>query len=178
MNNVTPPTIETARLWLRPMQQDDFTALLQIFTDPQVMAAFGGELFTPAQMQGWLDRNLAHQAEFGYGLFAVIHKDDGLLIGDCGLEQMHVAGEPAAELGYDFRSDHWRQGFATEAAAAVRDYAFTELRLPQLISLIRVGNLASRRVAEKVGMRLSAELERYGIRYWHFAMWREMHHQE
>lgn len=178
MNTPVLPTIETARLWLRPMHQDDFTALLQIFTDPQVMASFGGELFTPAQMRGWLDRNLAHQAEFGYGLFAVIRKGDGLLIGDCGLEQMDVAGEPAAELGYDFRSDVWRQGFATEAAIAVRDYAFSTLHLPQLISLIRVGNLASRRVAEKVGMQLSAELERYGIRYWHFTTLRDMYHQE
>ena len=69
-----------------------------------------------------------------------------------------------------FTSDVWNQGFATEAACAVREYAFTELHLPQLISLIRVGNLASRRVAEKVGMQLMAEPERYGIRYWQFAL--------
>jgi RimJ/RimL family protein N-acetyltransferase len=163
-------TIETARLQLRPMRGDDFDALLQIFTDPKVMASFGGELFTPAQMQSWLDRNLEHQAQFGYGLFSVIRKADGRLIGDCGLEQMTVAGHAAAELGYDLRSDAWNQGFATEAACAVRDYAFTDLHLPQLISLIRVGNLASRRVAEKVGMQLVAEPERYGIRYWQFAL--------
>ena len=163
-------TIETARLQLRPMRGDDFDALLQIFTDPKVMAAFGGELFTPAQMHDWLDRNLEHQAQFGYGLFSVIRKADARLIGDCGLEQMTVGGRVVAELGYDLRSDVWNQGFATEAACAVREYAFTELHLPQLISLIRVGNLASRRVAEKVGMQLLAEPERYGIRYWQFAL--------
>ena len=54
-------TIETARLQLRPMRGDDFDALLHIFTDPKVMASFGGELFTPAQMHGWLNRNLEHQ---------------------------------------------------------------------------------------------------------------------
>ena len=170
MHELVVPTIETTRLWLRPMRGDDFDALLEIFTDPMVMASFGGELFTPTQMQGWLDRNLEHQAQFGYGLFSVIHKADGRLIGDCGLEQMTVDGHTAAELGYDFRSDAWNQGFATEAACAVRDYAFAELRLPQLISLIREGNLASRRVAEKVGMQLVAEPERYGIRYWQFAL--------
>ena len=163
-------TIETARLQLRPMRGDDFDALLHIFTDTKVMASFGGELFTPAQMHGWLDRNLEHQAQFGYGLFSVIRKADGRLIGDCGLEQMAVDGHAAAELGYDFCSDAWSQGFATEAACAVRDYAFTELRLPRLISLIRVGNLASRRVAGKVGMQLMAEPDRYGIRYWQFAL--------
>lgn len=162
--------IETQRLVLRPMEAGDCAALLHIFSDPKVMAAFGGELFTPAQMQAWLNRNLEHQARFGYGLFSVIRKADRLLIGDCGLEQMTIEGRATAELGYDFRSDAWNQGFATEAASAVRDYAFTILELPQLVSLIRVGNLASKRVAEKVGMRLAAEVERYGIRYWQFSL--------
>ena len=162
--------LETARLLLRPMRIDDFGALYEIFADPKVMASFGGELFTREMMQGWLNRNLAHQAEYGYGLFSVIRKSDGLLIGDCGLEQMIVAGQPAAELGYDFRSDAWRQGFATEAAYAVREYAFTVLRLPRLVSQIRVGNLASKRVAEKVGMGQRADVERHGLRYWQFTV--------
>jgi RimJ/RimL family protein N-acetyltransferase len=152
------------------MQADDFDALLHIFTDPRVMASFDSEPFTPAQMQGWLNRNLEHEEQFGYGLFSVVRKADGLLIGDCGLEQMTIAGQPAAELGYDFRSDVWNQGYASEAACAVRDYAFDVLDLPQLVSLIRVGNLASKRVAEKVGMRCADELERYGIRYWQFVL--------
>ena len=170
MVEATANSIETVRLLLRPMHSDDFEALYQIFTDPRVMASFDGELFTPARMHGWLNRNLAHQTEFGYGLFSVIRKADGLLIGDCGLEQMSIEGQSVAELGYDFRSDMWRQGFATEAASAVRDYAFAVLRLPQLISLIRVGNAASQRVAQKIGMQHAAEFERYGIRYWQYAM--------
>lgn len=170
MNELAIPTLESPRLQLRPMRADDVDALLEIFTDPKVMASFGGDLFTPAQMEGWLNRNLEHQAQFGYGLFSVIRKADDQLIGDCGLEQMTLDGEPAAELGYDFRSDVWGQGYATEAACAVRDYAVGVLHLPRLISLIRVGNLASRRVAERVGMHLAAEVERYGIRYWHFEL--------
>ena len=59
--------------------------------------------------------------KFGYGLFSVILKIDGELIGDCGLEQMDVEGIQAAELGYDFRSDYWNKGFATEAAIAVNN---------------------------------------------------------
>jgi [ribosomal protein S5]-alanine N-acetyltransferase len=170
MTEITPNSIETTRLLLRPMRGDDFEALYQIFTDPQVMASFGGELFTSAQMHGWLNRNLAHQTEFGYSLFSVIRKADSMLIGNCGLEQMTIEGQSVAELGYDFRSDVWKQGFATEAASAVRDYAFTVLRLPQLISLIRVGNAASQRVAEKIGMGRVAEFERYGNRYWRYAL--------
>lgn len=135
-------------------------------------------------------RNLAHQDEHGYGLFSVILKGTGELIGDCGLELMEIddlpdasaapvaaargaarhAARHAAELGYDVRSDHWNRGFATEAARAVRDHAFGTLSLPRLISLIRQGNLASRRVAEKVGMRHARDLDRSGTRYWLFAI--------
>ena len=163
---------ETERLILRPMLQSDFEALLLIFTDARVMAAFDHPPFTREQMQRWLQRNLDHQREFGYGLFSVIHKGTGELIGDCGLEQMEDMG--AAELGYDLRSDFWNQGYATEAALAVRDYAFDVLRLPRLISLIRAGNLASKRVAEKVGMTLAEEFTRYGIQYWKYSL--ENHH--
>jgi ribosomal-protein-alanine N-acetyltransferase len=158
--------IETPRLLLRQMQPHDLDALLQIFGDPQVMAAFGELPFDHHQMNGWLSRNLAHQKEHGYGLFAVVGRASGLLIGDCGLEWIELAGERTAELGYDFRSDVWNQGFATEAAGAVRDYAFATIGLPRLVSLIRVGNLPSRRVAEKIGMRLAATIESHGRSYW------------
>lgn len=168
--NGIKPRLETERLLLRPMQATDIDSLSLIFTDPRVMASFGGELFSRAQMERWLARNLDHQNEFGYGLFSVFLKRDGTLIGDCGLEQMEVEGVRVAELGYDFRSEYWNQGFATEAACAVRDYAFDILRLPQLISLIRVGNLASKRVAEKVGMKLVDEFTRYEIRYWKYSI--------
>jgi RimJ/RimL family protein N-acetyltransferase len=162
--------LETKRLILRPMQATDIHALHLIFTDPNVMMAFNHDPFTREQMMRWLQRNLDHQNRYGYGLFSVILKESGELIGDCGLEQMEVEGIQAAELGYDFRSEYWNQGFATEAACAVRDYAFDILQLPQLISLIRVGNLASKRVAEKVGMTLAEEFTRYGIKYWKYEL--------
>jgi len=96
-----------------------------------------------------------------------MHKDSRKLIGDCGLEWKEVQGASLPELGYDFHSDYWHQGLATEAATAVRDYAFGELDLPRLVSLIRVGNEASRRVAERVGMELLNEFKSpWGVRYW------------
>lgn len=161
--------IDTPRLLLRPMVEQDLDDLLTIFTDPQVMAAFQSPLFSRAQMQHWLQRNLAHQNEYGYGLFSVILKSEGILIGDCGLETMQVDGAVVTELGYDFRSDYWRHGFATEAASAVREFAFNTLRLPGLISLIRVGNTASQRVAEKIGMRLDRQTANGEILYWVYA---------
>ena len=160
--------LETRRLILRPMLETDIDALQLIFTDPKVMAAFDHPPFTREQTRIWLGRNLDHQQKFGYGLFSVILKETGELIGDCGLEQMEDMG--TAELGYDFRSDFWNHGYATEAALAVRDYAFDLLHLPQLISLIRVGNLASKRVAEKVGMTLAEEFTRAETRYWKYVV--------
>lgn len=103
----------------------------------------------------------------------MLQKDDGLLIGDCRLERMEVDGEAEVELGYDMRSDFWNRGLATEVASAVRDYAFDRLRLPRLISLIRQGNLPSRRVAEKVGLRQAGALTRHGHAYWRYALGRE-----
>lgn len=149
------PFLETPRLRLRLMQADDVDHLLAIFADPKVMAAFGEPPFDRAQMTRWVQRNLDHQTAYGYGLFSVILKTKELLIGDCGLELIDMDGVQTPELGYDFRSDFWNHGYATEAAQAVRDYAFQHLQLPRLISLIRVGNLPSRRVAEKIGMRSS-----------------------
>jgi len=164
------PILETTRLILRPMKAADIDALLVIFTDPQVMAAFDEEPFNREQMSRWLGRNLDHQEKYGYGLFSVLLKQNGLLIGDCGLEVMEVDGMQVAELGYDFRSDYWNQGYATEAASAVRDYAFDVLGLPQLISLVRVKNAASQRVAEKIGMERISEFSRYGNQYWKYGL--------
>lgn len=165
--------LETPRLILRPMTAEDTDALLQIFADPQVMASFGVEPFARPQMERWVQRNLDHQVEHGYGLFSVILKESDLLIGDCGLELMEVSGAPAAELGYDFRSDYWNRGLATEAATAMRDYAFTTLALPRLVSLIRQGNHASRRVAEKVGLHLTETIQRGDHPYWVYTLTRE-----
>jgi RimJ/RimL family protein N-acetyltransferase len=155
------------------MLPSDVGDLLPIFSDPKVMASLGGVIFDRAQMEGWVRRNLEHQEAHGYGLFAVILQENNLLIGDCGLEVMEVDGATVAELGYDFRSDYWNRGYATEAATAVRDFAFQTLGVPQIISLIRVGNVASMRVAEKVGMQCVEEIARYGQCYWKYIITRE-----
>ena len=165
---ITDLHLETPRLHLRLMRASDVDDLLFIFGDPKVMASFGMAAFDRDQMARWTQRNLDHQERYGYGLFSVVSKSDRLLIGDCGLEHMEVDGIQVTELGYDFRSDYWNQGFATEAAGAVRDYALKVLQLPRLISLIRVGNIASKRVAEKIGMQCAGEIIRNGVSYWRF----------
>jgi len=169
--------IDTPRLTLRTMSETDLDDLLTVFGDPKVMAAFNTAPFDREQMKYWLSRNLAHQSEHGFGLFSVILKSEGILIGDCGLERMEVDERPSTELGYDLRSEYWNQGFATEAASAVRGFAFDTLQLAGLISLIRVGNEASKRVSEKVGMHLDREIQRDGIPYWIYAIERDSYLQ-
>ena len=168
MVNSSGISIQTQRLILRPMEITDIDAMLRIFTDPLVTASFGIPPFERHQMKQWVQRNLSHQDEFGYGLFSVILKCNNLLIGDCGLEHRDIDGEMVTELGYDFLSDYWHKGLATEAAKAVRDYAFIELGLPHLVSLIRVGNDASKRVAERVVMTLISEFTSCGDRHWKY----------
>ena len=165
--------LETPRLLLRPMEEDDVDHLLRTFGDPKVMAAFESEPFDRPQMERWVRRNLEHQDRYGYGLFTVVLKTSGQVIGDCGLEHMDVGDRAESELGYDLCSDYWGQGLATEAAIAVRDFAFDVQAIPRLIALIRRGNDASRRVAEKAGMHLETELERYGRPYWRYAIARQ-----
>jgi RimJ/RimL family protein N-acetyltransferase len=162
--------IETARLLLRPMRPEDVDELLHVFADPKVMACFGVAPFGRAEIERWVRRNLDHQARYGYGLFCLIHMEDRRLIGDCGLEHRTIAGAPEVELGYDLRSDYWNRGLATEAAAAVRDHALGTLALPRLVSLIRRANAASRRVAEKIGMRRERDLTEDAVDYALYAL--------
>ena len=80
MTDKVEPVLETTRLILRPMLAADIDDLLVIFTDPKVMALFDSPPFSREQMSGWLQRNLDHQEEYGYGLYSVILKSNDLLI--------------------------------------------------------------------------------------------------
>ncbi len=157
--------LETRRLILRQMKPEDVDGLLKIFSDPKVMKSFGVAPFNRDQMEKWVWRNIIHQQKHGYGLFTAIHKDDHVIVGDCGLEHMEVLGMQEVELGYDFRSDYWRRGLASEAARAVRDFALFTLHMPRIISLIRPDNTASIKVSEKIGMKQEQSFLRGEHRY-------------
>ncbi len=149
------------------MEKTDIDGLHRIFSDENVLRAFGLDSFSREQMTRWLERNLEHQLRYGYGLWAVMLKSSGELIGDCGLENSEFKGRPCIELGYDFLSSHWNRGYATEAAGAVRDEAVQKLRigLDSLCSFIRSGNAASQRISEKIGMRRLRGFRRYDTDY-------------
>lgn len=106
----------------------------------------------------WIERNGRRYQTDGFGLWGTVLKQTGELIGDCGLTRQDLNGTSEIEIGYHVRRDLWGQGLATEAARACQEYGFANLKTERLISLIRPENLASRRVAEKNGMKLEQEV--------------------
>jgi RimJ/RimL family protein N-acetyltransferase len=157
------------------MNESDLDDILKIFNDKNVMKSFNSHPFSREQMQKWVDRNLGHQNKYGYGLFSVILKSNHELIGDCGLEHIEFEEKPCVEIGYDFLSKYWNQGYATEAAKAVKDYAVVKLNInpKHLCSLIRKNNKASQRVSEKIGMQKVKEYQAHGIDYYLYALSKE-----
>ncbi len=149
--------IETKRLILRNLTPADLEPLLAVFADPQTMQ-FYPQPFDRQMARAWIERNIQRYAQHGFGLWALVLKANGQLIGDCGLVIQDVDGMAAVEIGYHIRRDLWGQGFATEAAQTCWDYGFNYLEVDQLVSLIHPANLASRRVAEKIGMTLIKQI--------------------
>jgi RimJ/RimL family protein N-acetyltransferase len=143
--------IETERLFLREMQQADYPALCKILQDADVMYAYGGA-FDDNEVQEWLDRQIGRYREFSFGLWAVILKETGEMIGQCGLTIQNYKDSQVLEAGYLFQKAFWHCGYATEAAMACRDYAFGKLKADEVFSIIRENNVASQNVALRIGM--------------------------
>jgi hypothetical protein len=143
---------ETERLILRHFQLADSEAMDRVFGDPEVMY-FGRGVQSREWVREWLHRRQQIYQKLGYGVWAVVEKRSQQVLGYCGLTHFpDINGQPETEIGYRLARRHWGHGFATEAARAVRDYSFDTLKLPRLIALIDPQNVASIRVAEKIGL--------------------------
>lgn len=143
--------VETERLYLRELNQNDFEALCKILKDEQTMYAYEGA-FCDAEVQEWLDRQILRYQKWGFGLWAVVHKQTGEVIGQCGLTMQPWRDTEVLEIGYLFQRAYWHKGYATEAARACKQYAFAVLGADQVCSIIRDTNTASQRVAIRNGM--------------------------
>ena len=143
--------LETERLLLRTWQSDDAADALAIWGDREVMRYVGQPLEHLDAAQRTLERAVAAQNLHGVSLWAVMEKASGEIVGACGF---HFEGEgPEFELAYHFKPDHWRRGFATEAAQACVHYAFETLGATKIIAGVKTGNAASFRVLEKLGFK-------------------------
>ncbi len=145
---------ETPRLILRQLTLDDLDDLVAIYTYPAVMKFFDSTYtYTYENRKQWLEERVFKcYKQRGWGLWATIYKMDNKLIGRCGLIPQLVDGQEEVEIGYLLAKEHWGMGLATEAACISRDYGFEKLRANRLISLIDPDNIASQKVANKVGL--------------------------
>jgi len=144
--------LETPRFVFREMSLDDLDFVASMLADPEVMR-FYPHCYSREQAKGWIDGQMDRYTRHGHGLWIVVEKASGRPVGQVGLLIQHVDGVDETEVGYMIHQPFWRQGFATEAAAACRDHAFQELNRPRVISLIRPVNIPSQRVALRLGMK-------------------------
>ncbi|WP_022939885.1 GNAT family N-acetyltransferase [Psychromonas hadalis] len=151
-------TITTARLTLRPVILSDFQATHQLLSDPEVMRFSLHGPYSKQKTTDFIKHCIQQTANNLPSLLAVISRETGLLIGYCGFYKQTIKGIQEMELGYRLAKEHWGKGLASEAALAVKEYAFNEMGLTRLISIIDKDNRGSVRVAEKIGFKLEKEM--------------------
>jgi RimJ/RimL family protein N-acetyltransferase len=148
--------LETKRLILRTFKESDCDVMTLINKDPKVMAYFPSTLDREQTIE-FIEKIMNHQKKYGYSPYAVDIKSTQEMIGFVGLlhrtkEEFDAHFMPSTEIGWRLSSQHWNQGYATEAASKVRDYAFNSLSLSEIVSFTIPQNRASRRVMEKIGL--------------------------
>ncbi len=153
MNTNHPELIlTTSRLALREIVPDDLEFVAEMLLDPQV-TRFYPQPFTRAEAEAWLQRIFERYERDGYAFWLAENLQTGQPIGQVGLLSQVVENETLLEIGYMIHPQHWRQGYAHEAACGVRDYAFDTLDRDHVVSLIAPANVPSQRVALKYGAR-------------------------
>ena len=148
--------LETNRLILRELTHEDFDTLYAILSDPDVMRYYPRPK-TAEETQAWIQRNIDRYAEYGFGLWAVVLKETGEMIGECGITLQPIHGEMLPEVGYHIHPVHQRKGYAAEAAAECIRCAFEELNFPAVYSYMKYTNEPSQRTAMKNGLRFVEE---------------------
>ena len=154
--------LETKRLILRPPVPEDAEVLAPMYGDAEVMRYLGdGRTLTPEETERSVQRMIDAWAADGFGLFTTVRKEDEIVIGRVGLivwnpetwqtTRAANGGPTELEVGYTIGRPFWGLGYATEAAAAARDFALERLGAKRLIALIIHGNDASENVARKLG---------------------------
>lgn len=150
MTPLVPETVETERLRLRQFTIGDTEAVARMLADADVMRFIGGAPQTkPWEIWRSLSSALGHWMLRGYGPYAVEEKATGEVIGRIGL--LNPVGWPGLEIAWTLNKPAWGKGYATEAAAATARVGFNILKADRLVSLIHPDNVASKRVAERLG---------------------------
>jgi RimJ/RimL family protein N-acetyltransferase len=143
--------LQTQRLILREMTDADLDDMTALLGDEEVMRYYPRPK-TRQEAQGWINWNRTLYSEHGFGLWLMTLVETGEFVGDCGLTVQQVDEVAEIEVGFHVKSDLQGQGYATEAAAAARDFARDNLGLHRMIAIINPANTPSQRVAAKIGL--------------------------
>ena len=144
--------IETKRLILRELNENDFSALYEVLTDSDIMKHYP-YTFDEKRVKNWILKNVERYKVFGFGLWAVVLKETDEMIGDCGITMQNIDGFISPEIGYHINKRFQRQGYAKEAAGACRDWIFENTPFKVVYSYMKKDNTASVAVAEANGMK-------------------------
>ena len=152
--------LETNRLLLRHQIMGDLDALWALYCNAEITKyipdAPRNYEETKEELEWFLNGHPKHPE---LGLWATIHKETGKFIGRCGLLPWTIEGQQEVEVAYTLAQDYWGQGLATEAAQGILQHGFEKLNLSRMICLIDPENIASQRVAEKIGMTLEKKVD-------------------
>jgi len=152
--------LETKRLVLRHLVMEDLNELFALYSDPEIRKYFPEGVLNLDETREELEWHMnGHPKYPELGLWATIHKETGKFIGRCGLLPWEIDGKLEVEIAYLLDKSFWHQGLATEAAQGILQYGFEKLNLTRLICLIDPENIASQRVAERIGMTLERKVD-------------------
>ncbi len=155
-----PESLTTDRLTMARICPDDEDLLYGIHTDERVMATLGGSK-SRQQNRDWVQEKVQHWEDNGYGLYVFFDSSDNF-IGRGGLLLAEIEGKEEVEINYSVGSDHWGQGYATEAATRFVELGFAHLPVESIIAFTLTTNAGSRRVMEKIGLKYSHDFDHHG----------------
>lgn len=160
MNGQHKIILETERLLLRHLMMDDLDKLFVLYSDPEMRRYYPEGVLnleeTKEELEWFLNGHPRHPE---LGLWATIHKETGKFIGRCGLLPWTIEDKLEVEVAYMIDKAFWKKGLATEAAQGIVRYAFDQLNLTRLICLMDPENVASQRVAQKMGMSFEKKVD-------------------
>ena len=128
--------LETERLYLRRMTNDDFDEVKEMLFNPKVMSAWE-YTFTEQDVKEWIKKNLDKYQKYSLGYFLVLDKISTKVLGQAALMPDEIDGKNYYEIGYIFKPENWHKGYATECALALADYAFKTLCCQEVIFEIK-----------------------------------------
>ena len=117
------------------------------------------------EVEDWIRWNMDNYQKYRHGLWAVILKQGDTFIGDCGITMQNICDETQPEIGFHIIKEYCNKGYATEAAAACKEYAFEVLQYPKVFSYTTIQNIPSQKVAQKSGMHFYKQFEKNNEEY-------------